>query len=459
MASATKKADVAKTNVFIWWLTACGCALFAVDDVSALRSVGGGLLASPSWIPILLAGWMASRSSHFRGIRHRRLLSAIFAYGGTVTLCTLPFLADEILGENPLVKSLKFMVSVGIFLLMLVAGGLLSRIVPKAIQVGSLVAIVLMAGGALMYHVGIPVLDQTDLLHSYSNFQQRVRSTRFEASSLGSGLLVCTGLLFLFVRRKRAVIGYCIALVGIGMLAESRGTMLTLIVTLLAVPVALWLQSFGRKAADGALRFSAFSVAFIAIILSFRLDYFLKSPIWAAVGLRTEGTSDASRSMWADTSLAALVQYPFGMGYAAYLEWLPTLVEQSTSAALDQFPIKDLAEMINLSLSASDATLSPKNLVGVAAVHLGVVGVLAVGLLYAAVLRRSVEMIRFGNINRFVVAASMLVLTCSYYSSIFSVDQAFLFGALAWVAAHPEDSSEVESSSGLRKIFPSQAIV
>jgi hypothetical protein len=451
LASGIQKSEVPKINVLIWWLTAGGCALFAVDDVSNLRSLGGGLLASPSWIPILLAGWIASRSSQFRDMRHRGLLSALFMYGGIVTLFTLPFLTNEILGENPLIKGFKLMVSVGVFLLMLVAGGLLSRIVPKAIQFGCFVAIGLMTGGALMYHFGTPAIDQTELLHSYSNFQQRVRSTRFEASSLGSGLLVCMGLVFLFFRNKKAILGYCLGLLCIGMLAESRGTTLTVIVTLITVLIALWLRLLLRTTNDSVLRFWTFAVAVVAIVLSFRLDYFLESPIWSAVGLQTEGTSDASRSMWADTSLAAVVQYPFGMGYAAYLEWLPAIVEQSTRTALDQFPIRDLAEMINQSLAASDATLSPKNLVGVAAVHLGVVGVAAIGLLYATVLRNSMDEFRFGNINRFVIAVSIMVLTSSYYSSIFSVDQAFLFGALVWWDGRIGNRRDGESDSGLRR--------
>lgn len=453
LASGNQRSEVPKISVLIWWLTAGGCALFAVDDVSNLRSLGGGLLASPSWIPILLAGWIASRSSQFRDMRHRGLLSALFMYGGIVTLFTLPFLTSEILGENPLIKGFKLMVSVGVFLLMLVAGGLLSKIVPKAIQFGCLIAIGLMTGGALMYHFGNPVIDQTELLHSYSNFQQRVRSTRFEASSLGSGLLVCMGLVFLFCKKKKAIFGYCLGLLFIGMLAESRGTTLTIIVTLIAVLVALWLRLFLQTTNDSVLRFLTFGVAAIAIVLSFRLDYFLESPIWSAVGLQTEGTSDASRSMWADTSLAAVVQYPFGMGYAAYLEWLPIIVEQSTRTALDQFPIRDLAEMINQSLAASDATLSPKNLVGVAAVHLGVVGVAAIGVLYATVLRNSMDEVRFGNINRFVIAASIMVLTSSYYSSIFSVDQAFLFGALVWWDGRMGVRRDGESGNGLRR-FP-----
>lgn len=417
----------------IWWLTVLGCGLFAVDDISVLRSFGGGLLASPSWIPILFAAWLASREGLCLPRRQQRLLLAVFTYGAVITVFSLPFLSDDLLGENPLVKSIKFVVSVGVFLLMLVAGAVLAKVVPKAIQFGCLVAVILMAGGAILYHLGNFAVDQTALLHSYPNFQLRVRSTRFEASSLGSGLLVCLGLFFLFMKKKRAVLGISLGLIAAGLLAESRGTTLTVIVVLAAVPVGLWLQSIRGQISDRATRFWTYLVAAISIILSFRLDYFLGSPVWSALGLKTEGTSDASRSTWADASLAAIFEYPFGMGYAAYLERLPELVSNSARAAMDRFPVKDLSEMINLSMAANDATLSPKNLVGVAAVHLGLVGVCAVFLLYSAVLRAAVLSVPNGDYGRFVIAALTIVLTSSYYSSIFSYDQAFLLGALVLV--------------------------
>lgn len=453
LTSSATNAAAAEVRVssLVWWLTVFGCALFAVDDVSTLRSLGGGLLASPGWIPILVAGWIAARDSRFRRLRLSRVLGAIYSYGVLVTLLTLPFLASELLGESPINKSIKFMVSVGVWMLLLVSGAILSRLVPKAIQLGCAIALAGMTIGAILYHGGFPLVDQIDLLHSYPNFQQRVRSTRFEASSLGSGMIVCLGLIAIHSPRKLAVIGFSLGLVLIGQISESRGTTLTVFVTLLAVPFAIWMQLRKAGLATVTTRFYSSGIGVLAIILSFRLDYFLGSPLWSALGLKTEGTSDASRSMWADASLSALAQYPFGMGYAAYLAWLPKLIENSTLSAVGQFSLRDLSEMINQSRAVSDATLSPKNLVGIAAVHLGVIGVLVVVALYSAVIKNAISSASVGFGSRFVVGISLIVVSSTYYTSVFSMDQAFLFGALAWGSGQLAQEPNV---AGLKVLSP-----
>jgi hypothetical protein len=150
--------------------------------------------------------------------------------------------------------------------------------------------------------------------------------------------------------------------------------------------------------------------------------------------------------MWADTSLAALGQHPFGMGYAAYLEWLPKLIENSARSAADQFPLRDLSEMIHLSSAVSDAELSPKNLVGIAAVHLGIVGIIAVMFLYSAMIKNSIYRMQPDASVRLVVSVALIIVSSTYYTSIFSMDQAFLMGALVWGGgrlAKVSDSSEL----------------
>ncbi|MGO4806120.1 hypothetical protein AB4089_13410 [Arthrobacter sp. 2MCAF15] len=416
----------------IWWLTFAGCALFAVDDVAVFRGLGGGLLASPGWLPIIIAGFLASRDPRFRRLRLSRVIIAVFSYGILITLITLPFLAADVLGENPIAKSIKVAVSVGVWLLMLVSGAILSRVVPRAVQAGAIAAIATMTLGALLYHLGYQGVDQNELIHSYQNLQQRVRSTRFEASSLGAGLIVCLGLIAMRSTRTMAVVLFPVGLIMIGVVAESRGTNLTIYVSLLVIPFLIWLKSRKADLTANVVLFWASVLAALAVVSSFRLDYFLGSALWSELGLKTEGTSDASRSMWADASLAAVGQHPLGMGYAAYLEWLPKLVENSTRSALDFFPIRDLSEMINQSFAASDATLSPKNLVGIAAVFLGAVGVAMVGILYAATIKNSIHGTMSGESNRLIVGVSLVIVSSTYYTSIFSMDQAFLFGALAW---------------------------
>ena len=437
-------------------LVVIGLALFAFDDISALRQLGGGFLASPSWAPILLATAMVLHKTVQKSDRPLLIsLGAVWLYGLVLTLATLPIIQNEIDSDSSLSKSLKLAVTFAVLLSMVLAGVVLVRRLRKWVLVGATIALAIMVITAVIAQLGYNGIDDWGVIHSAQNFQMRVRGTRFEASSLGGGFLVLGGLIALLVGGRRGILTVIAAAALALVITQSRGTM---IVALCVIVIgAIW-WFVGRRVSN-ARRWFGYLIAGVAVaaalFLSLGVDMVLSSQWWIDIGLANSAgsTSDATRAAWATVSAQTLTQYPAGMGYAAYLEWLPRMLREIVSGMTTQFPPEALLELKATILSDDDTTLSAKTLPAVAITYFGWIGLLSAGALYFFAVVKSTGSRGVFNLAALPVAAMLVLVSSTYLWSVFSWDQMFLFGALLLGAAPRSDRddavAETQSEGGL----------
>lgn len=414
-----------------------GVALLAFDDIGPLNAVGGGLVASPGWALILLAAVISPRGGPI--VAYGRLGRAAWAvglYGLVLSIGTLPFIPSSIDGSPAVDKLVRLGVNVSVWLAVLVAAPRLVRYHRTWLIAGLATAFALMLGSAAIDLTGSKVLDSSTLLHSAANAQQRVRGTRFEASALGAGLVVEGLALATFIRGRLGALAVGSAALVSQLFTQSRGTLVT---TSVLIACSALVAVGGRKLYPSTARgVMALAVSLVLVVYgsSFALSSIVSSSAWASAGLVSNGTSDASRSVWADVGVQSLFAYPLGMGFTAYQVWLPHLLLAAANGASDTFSASSLTEIVDVAYSQSAQALSPKTFPAVAAVHLGVVGVAAAGALGIAAMRRAISAAKSsGYVAAPLVALGLLAAGANYFFSVFSWDQALLFGILVSIPA------------------------
>lgn len=441
-------------------LVIIGVALFAFDDFSTLRKIGGGFLASPSWVPLLVATAMLFRRTVLGRDRPVLIsLGVIWLYGLALTLVTIPFLPSSVHGEGIISKSIRLLLTIAVMLSMVVAGFILTRRLRKFVLVGAIAALAIMVITGALAHFGVSAIENWSVLHSSPNFQMRVRGTRFEASSLGGGILIIGALVALLVGHRRGL--GILVVCGVLALAvpQSRGT--TVVAASVIALSLIWLLIGGVIGRTRRWIVACLAVigVIIALVLSLGIDLILSSQWWTDIGLSNSAgsTSDATRAAWSSVSVLTLMDYPFGMGYAAYLSWLPQLLSETATQLSRSFPASALLELRTTISATSDNTLSAKTLPAVLITYFGWCGLVATAVLFFAAIRRGIVFGSRGNLAVLPVSITVILVSATYLWSVFSWDQMFLFGAiLLGLAPHttfPLDLTLREELRGWRGRF------
>jgi hypothetical protein len=433
-------------------LTAVGIGLFATDDFSLLRSWGGGLLASPGWIPILLAAVIVLRRAH--SVRNRWVLATlagVWCYGLVLTAVTLPLVPSELLAQSTLGKAAKLLLTTAVLISMIIAGGLLTRHLKKWVLIGAVIAFSIMVISGLLSHFGIQFINNWSVIHSTVDTQMRVRGTRYEPSSLGGGILALGCLIAVLLPRPWGSIFLALTCVISYEVPESRGT--TVVSVIGFVLSVVWFLIGGFAGRMPRLYLNAFAglVAVAALLSSLGIDFLLGSQLWRDAGLANSlgSTSDATRSVWSAASFDTLLQYPFGMGYGAYLSWLPDVVRHAIAHLSGLFSSSTFRELRSTLSSGNDETLSPKTLPDVAVTYLGWVGLAASAVLYFVSARTSVRLGAKGGLAAFPAVVVVILVSTTYFWSVFSWDQMFFFGAILLGLAVDTEPRETYSLPGL----------
>ncbi len=423
-------------------LTAIGCASFAFDDVAPLRGIGGGLLASPGWLFLAVAVIAVGSDRPALG-RWPIWASGIVLYGLAISLISAMALPDALLGVSTVGKLLRLGLTVAIWCAVPLAGYILMQVAPKAVFVGIAAGFSILLLSLIAAKLGLLVVENSNYLHSIPNIQQRVRGSRFEPSSLGGGYIVL-GTFACIVIRGRLGIAAVVAILVVGQyLTASRGTAVVIGTVLLASIVALCLN----RSAWSWLRVRSTAVATavvaVTLALSFGLTAVLQSSIWKAVApsvsVGSAGTSDATRALWSSTALRALWENPFGYGFVAYLESVQRLMRDSLDANFQSFRQVELTEVFYLINTTSDFALAPKTLPALGAIHLGIVGLVAVGALYVVSLRASIHIAENTYYTASLCTLSVILVSSTFLSSLFLWEQPFILGAIAgWYALQQE---------------------
>lgn len=415
-----------------------GCALFAFDDIGPLRILGGGLMASPSWVFILAATSLVCRGA-FRNLR-RSIRIGWFShlYGAAISLISLPFLPGTLLGVNVLDKTIRLFITIAVWMAVLFSGAILMARLRRWVLFGIATALAIMLGSAAMAYYGLDLIEYMGVIHSGPHPQMRTRGTRFEPSSLGAGIVTCLAIFFATAQGRRALLYFAALALLAQQITESRGAFLVTAAVVAISALAAFLDAGPRMPRNGALRLISAAAAGGVVASAFMLDRIVTSQAWRAAGLNVEGTSDATRSIWSDAAGSAMVHYPWGMAYSGYLAWLPEVLSEATARAADRFPSSQLSEALLVIARDSEATLSPKTLPTIAAVHLGLIGLVLVTLLYYRVISSGIRSALWRSRYCSLVSGAAIILSgATFYSSVFSWDQAFALGALAFAHAVP----------------------
>lgn len=302
-------------------LLIAGAALLPFDDLGT-SSAGGSLTSAPAWIPfallaVVLTHWRAKHAGSPRP-RVLILLMAMLGYGLVLTLGTLQFLPAEALGEDLALKGVKVGGTILAWILCVLAGWLAWRHLLPTLRVALLVALVITAAFAILATVGGP-LDAPGLLHEGVNFQQRVRGSRFEASSLGACLLILGGYLALTLSRRPAIASQAVLLPATFLLTSSRGSLVAAGLIAVATCVALVRQPDQQERVHDH-RVAGWAGIAAGLGGTFGLGWVVRSDTWRSLGLGGGG-SDATRSLWGDVAISTTLDHPLGVGFSG-LPWI-----------------------------------------------------------------------------------------------------------------------------------------
>lgn len=420
-----------RTDFVAGSLAFLGTALLAFDDIAPLRALGGGLLASPGFVFLLIAIALIHNKG---GKRHEKRLVMVslglLALVVLTSIVTLPFLPDHLLGESTILKAFKITITLTVWCTIFTGAGSLVDVLRPWLLAGLLAAIAIMLGSAVIGQIGYSSIEGMGFIHGTRNSQMRLRGTRFEASSLGAGLITCFAAIMMVLRGRKSLMISGVGLLVIQLLTRSRGTWVTTAIVLGVIAALFLFAQRAQALRDNAQRVLSVFVVITVSGLSMGLSYLVTSEAWVSLGL-VDGsgmTSEASRSVWAMTSLISLGNFPIGMGFAGYLTWLPDTLAQGVAISSGSFTPADFYEMSAIIRSGDDMLLSPKTLPGILIVFFGWAGALAsVGLAYV-VARSSLTLSKLGYLAAPAGALALLLVSFTYSSSIFSWEQALVFG-------------------------------
>lgn len=431
-----------------------GAALLAFNDIAPLRAIGGGLLASPGWMPLVIATVLVFRDAKTPLTKTiLKPLLLLLSLGCLVSVATLPFLPEELLGESPATKAIKLLVTMVIWCTIFLGAGLLMRTVRLWLLTGLLTAVAIMTVSAILGQLGLSMFEDLGFFHGTQNGQMRLRGTRFEASSLGAGLICCLSALALVLRGRMALVIMAVGFLSIQFLSRSRGTWVTVVIVLIVIGI---LYVVGRRVTRNnswAERVLPWMTVVITLSLSFGLSFLVTSDIWVDLGLADGSgmTSETTRSVWAATTAISLLSFPLGMGFAGYLNWLPGVLSQATVQNTSSFHTAGFSELLAIINSADDALLSPKTLPGLLIVFFGWAGAAAAVALAFLAVRGGLNLSRSGLLAAPAAAFAVLLVSFTFASSVFSWDQALILGC--FVAAAAREKNE-PGESDLKDVHP-----
>lgn len=428
-------------------LMICGALLLPFDDLALLGGAGGSVTRSVGWVFFVAAAFMFPRPERASVRSIEKWISRLWIYGLFITALTLPLLPEVAREESLLFKALKVAVMLSCFALSVRAGVRAACWSPRSLVIGAVGAVMILTASALIDLSGSQLLDANSFIHDTPNYAQRIRGTRFEASSLGAGLLICLATGLLFVRRKRFLPLAALAFFGVTLLTQSRGT---LVVVSLAVISCIVPFLIHKRAGKQSSTFStAWGAAFVALslVLAFGLGFLVTSSAWEDM---SASTSDATRSIWSETAFNSMLVFPFGQGYGGPTYWLGQLFNESLQNLSNTFPIRALGEALSISRSSSDGALSPKTLLAMVAVYFGLPGIIITLIGFWRIGSASTSKTRLGFPLYIPAAVIFVTVTSSYYSSPFAWEQAVLLGALlASATSNPKkDPNEITSYRG-----------
>jgi hypothetical protein len=439
------------------FLAFLGAALLAFNDIAPLRAIGGGLLASPGWVPLVIATALVfndAKTPLTKTILKSLLL--VLSLGCLVSVATLPFLPEQLLGESPTTKAIKLLITMAAWCTIFLGAGLLLRTVRTWLLAGLLTAVAIMAVSAFLGQLGFGVFENLGFFHGTQNGQMRLRGTRFEASSLGAGLICSLSAFAMVLRGRRALVMMAAGFLAVQFLSRSRGTWVTVVLVLVAIGILYVVGKRITRTKSWAARVLPWASVVTTLSLSFGLSFLVTSDMWVDLGL-ADGSgmrSETTRSVWAATTAMSLLNFPLGMGFAGYLNWLPEILSQATTQNSGSFYTADFSELLAIINSSDDTLLSPKTLPGLLIIFFGWVGAAASVALSFLAVRGGLNLSRSGFLAAPAAAFAVLLVSFTFASSVFSWDQALILG---WFVAASKEQIEAHESD-LKDVRPTPNI-
>lgn len=407
------------------FLLISGLLLLPFDDLGGPFGIAGGLTKSPAWLPLCLAASLLPRSTG-RGRKFESRILQLWLLGNFITLVSLPFLPEVAKGESLLEKGIRVSIILAAYFGVMIAAMRAYQHVPQALKLGTIATTILFFLYAVVGYALPSLLESMQWLHSTPNYAMRQRGTRFEASSLGAGLLICVAMTILWLRGRFALVVALISLPIVLELTQSRGTLVASLATAATGILILLVNSrvVHSKGFVGIL--SGLSIV-CSLLFAFALQYLVTSELWKDL---SKAVSDATRSIWADSALQSILNFPFGMGYAGPTFWMQDIFSKSLMGASTLFPFSDLSEAVGLVRTSESDAFSPKTMLALTGMYFGIPGVVAALVCFWRIIS-SWAASNSSTLLGFLPACILFVfVTSSYFSSPFSWEQPLLFGTL-----------------------------
>ena len=409
-------------------LTVSAVLLTLFDDLNILREEGGSVAGSPAWIPLLGASLCVGRAARaklpWRPLRWILLVLLVT----TVTSLLYVIIVGEAASPLATQKTVRLAANWCLILAAIIGAWFLSRTNPGLLAVSAALALTILLGIALIQIQSPQFLDGVGPIHAVPNIQQRVRATRFEASSLGGAALVLSAIACVRIPRRSGVVCFIALITMVQAITQSRGTLLVYLMAISLCFVFLTPRGDDTQNHTGARGGMVKFLPLILIAFSFAYGAILASDWWTAAGV-SSGTSDAARAVWSTVSASSLQQYPLGLGFAAYLDVTPDLLRNALILRQAEFGSAAFAELAPLSIpGGSDDLLSPKNLPNVAALYFGLPGILLLAWIYW---KAATAVCQLSESPMLALAFSVLVMVqTTYFFTLVAWEQALLAGVL-----------------------------
>lgn len=399
--------------------------LFAFDDIAFFANFGGPYLASPAWIAIIPL---------IKRLKPIQLPKSTFLKLGFVLLvitCVSLFHYSHIsltgVDQSILLKIIKNLLELLVYLVFVFLGFQLAF---KSDGRKS----ILLIGGALYATSAIGFLLEKystydafeQLFHATTNVQQRVRGFRFEASSLGSSFLIASALILICLNGRKFLIAFLILVSAPLILVESRGYVLA--VTIVIILCTFRLIIFINLRSEQFRSQRSWLEVGALLVMIFGLPLVVQANFWSKY---SADVSDTTRSMWAIMIYFVLLHFPFGMGFGNSVVLLPKLISDEIVPYMQRnFVDGNYSEIAAILASKSDSGMYPKTLPGYIILVSGWLGAIVFLFIYIRMVRQCMMISPREGFPIYIGFFLLIAVSCTYFGSSFSWDQAFLFGAV-----------------------------
>jgi hypothetical protein len=403
--------------------------LLAFDDVKLLALVGGQYASSPGYFLLIPAlAYLFSRNPAKSGYVKRIGLTSII----TLALSFYVFLfgPNEAFGQSVISKIFKNYTQVAAFLGFVVLGLKIAKD-----ESCKKITLSIGLGMSLFTIVGIIAdlsgFDFFDSLHYATNYQQRLRGFRFEASSLASAVLMCLCFLIIYSHRKYVSIFALLILLLMINTIPSLGFYFVAI----AVTVVFLVRIMFRRPGPW---FEGMFVLFLYI----GLVLVTETRLWS---FRDLTISDTTRVFWLLLPLFSMIQFPFGIGFGNHLWVVPELANERVIPWMQQnLSFGNYSEIYGFLNQISDTSLYPKNLPSTAILHLGIFGLVLFLFLVRLVFRNALFKLSEGNHGFYLSSLIVSFTSVSFFGALNSWDIAILLGILFSIKIRNSPYSQVD---------------